>query len=697
MKNKTTTYKIVATLLSLGIFTGAAGSIFYIQSINNNTPDSPSKSISLTSTSDSNLKKSSNDLPLSKDETVYVLTKTDGSIKKIIVSDWLKNTINSNIIQDYTELDNIVNLKDDSIYSSNDNSTGTWNANGNDIYYQGTTEKRPPIEISIKYTLDDKPISPEDLMGKCGRVTIHFDYKNNEKKSVQINNKSENIYVPFVTVTGLILDNDKFSNIQISNGKIINDNDRSIVMGFALPGMKENLSFSSNSIEIPSSFDISADVNNFSLDTSITIATNDIFNNISLDNINDIYELKESISKLSDASNKLMDGSSELYNGLETLLSKSGEIVSGIDALASGSNKLLEGAEALNNGSLSLKAGIESLSSGLKELNNNNDILNNGAKTIFNTLLATANSQISAAGIDAPNLTIDNYTSVLDKILGSLSKDNIYNLAYNKALDTVTNMVNSQSSLIQAEVENTIKTKILENVLTSSGIQMTVEEYKTAVALGEISKDIQIQVETSVESKINSEEFKAQVDNTVKAKIQDIISEKMQSKEIQSQINVAISQAEAGENSISQLKAQLDSYNEFYLGLQNYTSSVNQAYLGSSELTKGANKLYHGSSEILKGSSSLNTGLNTLRDGSSSLISGVGKLKDGSMQLSNGMNKFTKSGIEKLINTFNGDVDNLINRFNSIINISKDYQNFSGKSNNMTGTVKFIYKTDSIG
>ena len=42
-----------------------------------------------------------------KDETVYVLAGADGSVQKIIVSDWIQNALGSDAINDVTQLTGI--------------------------------------------------------------------------------------------------------------------------------------------------------------------------------------------------------------------------------------------------------------------------------------------------------------------------------------------------------------------------------------------------------------------------------------------------------------------------------------------------------------------------------------------------------------------------------------------------------------
>ena len=59
------------------------------------------------------------------------------------------------------------------------------------------------------------------------------------------------------------------------------------------------------------------------------------------------------------------------------------------------------------------------------------------------------------------------------------------------------------------------------------------------------------------------------------------------------------------------------------------------------------------------------------------------------------MSRFDREGIEKLVQTA-GSLDNLKVRIHNTIDKADDYNTFSGLSNGMHGSVKFVYKTDSI-
>jgi len=105
-------------------------------------------------------------------------------------------------------------------------------------------------------------------------------------------------------LTGVLLDNDNFTNVQVSNGKIINDGNKTAVLGFALPGLQENLAIDKEKFEIPSYVEITADTTDFSLGITVTVATNSLFNNIDVEKIDSISDLTDSMNELDDAMTK---------------------------------------------------------------------------------------------------------------------------------------------------------------------------------------------------------------------------------------------------------------------------------------------------------------------------------------------------------------------------------------------------------
>ena len=575
----------------------------------------------------------------SKDETVYVLANADGSVKKIIVSDWIKNN-GGKTVSDKTELSDIKNVKGDESYVMDTDNMREWNADGKDIYYQGTISKALPVDLKVSYELDGKPVSAESLAGKSGKVTIRFDYTNNQYKNVSIDGKNTKIYVPFVMLTGLLLDNDIFTNVEISNGKIINDGDRIIAVGFALPGMQENLNLSRDKVDIPDFVEITADVNNFALSNTLTVAANSIISDLDVSKLDSADDLQASLTELSSAMSKLLDGSSELYGGLSELLLKSNELISGVDKLANGASALSDGAAAL--------------SAGLSELVSNNDTLNAGAKQVFDTLLSTVSQKLKDNGITVDTLTVENYKTVIGGLLENPTDSqkaeliNIADAALNAKLSAIGVSQNCYGAV-----------KVLLATKLNSG-----ETQESAMA--EIAAMLQNISDPQNAAAIGAAAATAESENG-----KQIINAFC--------LNLA---NQTLEPTVKEAVAQLDSYNEFYKGVLAYTAGAKQAYDGSTELKNGAKEL--------------SDGANALKSGSSQLVGGVQQLTDGSKRLADGLKEFNEKGISKLTSLAGDDLGSLVTRIKATVEVSRDYKSFAGIADGTDGDVKFIYRTDEI-
>lgn len=678
----------------------------------------------------------------SKEETVYVLAGADGTVQKIIVSDWIKNAMAADSLEDKTELSDIENIKGDESFTLGGDNSCVWDAQGNDIYYQGNIEKELPVQMSVCYTLDGQAIAPEALAGQSGHVTIRFDYQNMQYEEVLLDGKTEKIYVPFTMLTGMLLDTEVFRNVTISNGKLINDGDRIAVVGIAFPGLQEDLAISKEKLDIPDYVEISADVENFEMGTTMTLATTELFGAIDSDKL-DLHKLSDAMAELTDAMDQLMDGSSQLYDGLCTLLEKSGDLVSGINKLAEGAAQLKAGAESLDSGAAQLQAGAARLSSGLNTLNANSNSLNGSARQVFSSLLSMANTQLSEAGLSVPALTIDNYASVLDGVIASLDDTAVYQAALEQVTTTVnanrgiieekvTEVVQAQgeaevSAQVTDAVQETVTQAVHENeaqfrvAVIQQALSMTVEEYEAAVEAGLVTQEQQDAVNAAVEAAMQSEiEARMQseaIQSQINAVTQQTVGEQMQSDEIQAliasntelQVQQAISEAMSsdavqvqlsaaaeGAKSVIALKSSMDSYNAFYLGLITYTSGVSSAAAGANELKTGADALKAGTSELSAGAAELLQGIQTMKDSTPALVDGITQLRDGSMELSDGLKQFNEEGIQKMIEAVDGDLEGLSNRIRVTADVAKHYTSFSGISEDMDGDVKLIYKTDSI-
>lgn len=758
-----TTKKILAICLCAALCLGGAGMAF-AQASSKKADDQPVSAAQQAAELQQKI---------SKDETVYVLTGADGSVKKIIVSDWLKNELGSASVADKSDLSDIENVKGDESYTINGDNMTVWDAQGNDIYYQGNIQKELPVGLSVRYYLDGKSVSPEELKGKSGKVTIRFDYENRQYETVQINGVNQRIYVPFAMLTGMILDNDTFQNVQITNGKLVNDGDRTVVVGLAFPGLQENLNLSRDDLSIPDSVEITADVTNFSLGMTVTLACNDLFSQLGNVDLTSL-DSTSALDQLTGAMDQLLSGSSSLYEGLSTLLDKSSELVSGVEELAQGAAAIKSGADSVDDGAAQLKAGLADLSSGLNTFSANSEALNSGAKQVFNSLLETAATQIRAKGLNVPDLTIENYAEELNTLIKSLDETTVYETALKQVTDAVeaqrpvitqkvTEAVRQQvetkvaaavrqqvteevtaavQQQVTATVTDTVQQQVAEQVIQAAA-NMSKADYDAAVAAGIIPQQTQDAVNAAIQAQMDSEAVQSKIAENVSAQmvseavqskitenidtqisseavqatitentdaqmqteaiqatiqqqtelqVQKAISENMASDAVQSQLK----KASEGAQTLIALKASLDDYNTFYLGLLTYTGGVDDAAAGANALYAGADQLKDGTAQLRAGAAQLYNGVLQLQDGTPALVSGVTQLKDGAMQLSEGLQQFNRDGIQKLVNLLQNDVGDLSARVQATIDVSKDYRSFAGISDDAEGQVKFIYRTDEI-
>ena len=185
-----------------------------------------------------------------KEESVYVKADAGGRADKATVTEWIKNPENGEFL-DVSGLKEIKNIKGEEEYVKGKGKDLKWRSEGNDIYYQGTTEEALPVDVNISYKLDGKPVKAEELSGKDGKVEIHIDYENHAKQSVEIGGEDVEMYTPFTMVTAMMLPTDEYTNVTVDNGKIMSDADKNIVIGLGFPGLTENLKLEDTDVDIP--------------------------------------------------------------------------------------------------------------------------------------------------------------------------------------------------------------------------------------------------------------------------------------------------------------------------------------------------------------------------------------------------------------------------------------------------------------
>lgn len=361
-----------------------------------------------------------------KEETVYVNADATGNSDEVTVSDWLKNSGSvSGNLTDESILKEIKNVKGDETFTENGDQL-TWNTAGEDIYYQGTTDKELPVSVKLTYFLDGKEVKPDELKGKSGHLKIQVQYTNNEKKTVTVDGKEEEVYTPFVMMTGMILPNETFSNVTIDNGKVISDGSRNIVVGFGMPGLKDSLDLDEETtkeaedkgVTIPENFEMEADVTDFTMSSTFTVALTDLLDDMDMDNIIDVDSLKDSLNELEDAALELVSGSGTLADGASTLADGVSSYTAGVDELNAGIQKYLGSNGELNGSVTEYVNGVGKVVKGVKDYTSGTNALANGVISYVagEQKIAAGAAQLSqlSKGLEQVQTAVDTLSKAAD-------------------------------------------------------------------------------------------------------------------------------------------------------------------------------------------------------------------------------------------------------------------------------------------
>lgn len=424
-----------------------------------------------------------------KDESVYLISDANGNVNKTIVVDHLKNKDKKDTLEDASNLSDIENVKGKEKFTQSGDKL-TWQAGGKDIYYQGTATEEPPVTQKVTYYLDGKEISPEDLAGKSGKVKIRFDYTNTTSYTETVNGEKQTVSVPFAAITGLVL-GDGFENIEVTNGKAEVSDSSSVVLGYALPGLKDSLGIKDKDLDgdvnIPEYMEMTADVENFSMPAAMTFVVNasdyvstDGIDTSDLDDM--INDLKDASTQLQDGSKTLAEGTDTLADGLSTLQSKLGTFASGVGTLKSGLKTYTDGVSTLSGGLNKLNSNVPTLSNGITTLNSSAKSLNDG--------VALLNATVSAKFTDSEKKTL---------------------------LDQVHSTLESQKSEIEKQAQTTVasqKTAIQKQAQSAVDLQKTDIQKQAQSTVADQKEDIEKKAQAAVDDQ--KEQIKSVAAETVK-------------------------------------------------------------------------------------------------------------------------------------------------------------------------------------
>lgn len=633
--------KYIAGLLTVCLTTSATFYYADSKSAKATTPVQTSNLQTQTVYADKKAVKTASNLSAKKSEMVYVFANADGSIDHTLVSAYLKNPDALSSLNDFSNLKQIENVKGRETFTLNENQL-IWAADGADIYYQGISKEEPPVSVKLNYFLDGTEISPEELAGKSGKVTIRFDYTNHLKQTSAIDGKTEELFVPYLAVSTLFLDLDQFANIEVTNGTLVSDGNHGIVLCAALPGMTENLQLDDSSL-LPEYAEITADVADFSLLTTVTVITNDLFSSLLSGDFDVFKDLSASILSLGEAADQLQDGSKTLYEGIGSLLS---------------------GTTGLQDGIYSLSSGAGSLASGTKTLAEGTKSLNQGAKTLEESI-TVLDTGLSNASAGAAALT-DGVSSALEGCMALKQGGKELNTGAKTLVKGIEDANDALSKTITANEQVLNELKQFYETTKSEELQSMISTLELTIA--------------------SQKQITASMTNGKKG-LKDGASS------LVSGTDSLVNEIDSFTDGLSSLTFGSSDLAE---ALTKLTTGSHTLKEGASSLTNAASKIAAGAEDVNAGSGKLTKGITALQSGSDTLINGTKELLSGSKKLNDGMTEFNQTGIQKLTDVFQGDMELLSERLSAMIKLAKENNTFSGITDEMDGSVCFLIKTAEI-
>lgn len=358
--------------------------------------------------------------PTEKTETVYSVLNSDGSISDTIVSSWLHDEDGINNIKETLNLTDVKNIKSNE-KPSKDGNTYTWNANGNDVYYEGTATKQLPVSVKIRYELDGQEMSAKDMEGKSGHLKLMISFTNNYSEVKNINGKSIVIHPSYLAGGMLNMSTGKFSNVKCESGKIVNDGTNEMLAFANIPGLNETLKSAgldkvNNQLGISDDVTVEADVNDFDLGSIMVGMTNEIDLASELGEIGSVSELTDGIDQLIEADDQLIDGSKQLYDGTTQLKEQAAPLTGSSDQV----RQLSSGAIQLNDGVKALQTGISQYTAGASAINEGvNQLYGIPQNVGLIQSAVTTSTEEQASLVDGSQAVADGLGQLLDKLNGA--------------------------------------------------------------------------------------------------------------------------------------------------------------------------------------------------------------------------------------------------------------------------------------
>ena len=622
---------------------------------------------------------------LTKDETVYTKLKDNGEVDKITISEHLYDYSNDKVL-DKSILEDIKGTKSEE-YIKNNNDI-EWTTNNDNLYYTGTYNNNLPIELDVKYYLNNKEYKVDDILGKKGNIKIKLTYKNNNLK--EINNS--NLYVPYLVITSTILNNDINKNIKVSNGKIIDNGINTVVLGLSSPGLYESLNY--NKLKDLNTVEISYYTDKFELNSIYAVASSNLFDDsIDTSNIN------------------------ELYNSINLLQSN-------MNLLVDGSNKLVNGNKELNNGINEINNKLELITNKYKYYRNNNDLLKEEIEKIIDENISIITPSLEDEIVNETTKVIKKHKSELEESLIYYTKENTKNILKEEIEKKVEDLD------INTIIENMINNNIINIINNDPDLNNLINNLKIDISnqininndqelINEISNNYNLSVEdsTKIVEQVKLDTISKIIDNINNSTIiKDDVKEYINSLNIK--IEESINQDIIKDKIIEELEKELSDDNIYIDNdIKSYIESITNKIINNTAKDISSRYTEEYTNEVVKNVidkefdknninsninklldnynfTELDENINKLTDNFNKLSNGSNTINNGLITLNNGLNRYNKEGINKLNRVVNGNIKSYQYKINELIKLSK-YSSIDTYKEDTKTNSKIIFMIDS--
>ena len=610
-----------------------------------------------------------------------------------------------------------------------------------------------PVNVSIRYELDGEAIEPDELTGKSGHLKISINYESSLTGTVEVKGESIEMPIPFIAVTVLPLDSDVFSNVEVTNGRMINAGRVSAAVCYGLPGLREALNMGGYEdinleFDIPTDAVISADVTDFTCDGSYTVVAGIPRN----------------------TTDKALPFSIVLKGfRIDPLFAKN-MLTSGADDMLTGISELTSGAASLSSGASELNTGVTTLSQGLTELNAGSDALTSGADQMIDGIMQTVNETLGAsadafseAGIELNALTLDNYADEIDRIEAAflaVVEKRVYEQAdatleeqvraavREKVAGQVTEAVHEtvaekvrtaareqvaegvQAALpdvVRGKVTEAVRMQVTDQVTAAAGEQIAAQlrakhvseaDIEAGVAAQLAEEETQKAIEQQVTQQMGTDEVKALIDaqtaaqletEEVKAEAEAEIESQLASEAVQALIDTNIEKAmedDEAQTAITQnIEEQMTSEAVIAAINENVEAQKqSEAYLTGVQQAiaeNGENSEVYQSLETLRGKldgvkafhdglANYTAGVGQAAQGAETLASGAGELDTGAAELAAGLATLNET-IQTLAGYLDGDIKEMLDRSKAITSL-----HYGGYLDDSAESTVFIIRTEGF-